>query len=306
MPCKSEKRENSVKTKLWFAAVFIIGAYVLASTMVAVKETELVIVTQFGKPVRSISEAGLAFKLPDPIETIVSLDKRQQLLSLDAAEFVTRDRRNLVVNAFVVWRISNPEAFIASVRNRETAELRLESLANSEVGAAIGSRSLSDIFTVGQDDQKMAEIFAGITQSANTIASRELGVEIVAIHPNRFGFPKQNLLAIYKRMESERDRIAKQYRAEGQEEAAKIRAETEREVRELQAQANREAQRLKGESEAEAARIYAESFETNPEYYKFVRSMEAYEKMLGKDTRFVLSADSPMFEYLMSPPEASK
>ncbi|VUD67957.1 Modulator of FtsH protease HflC [Thalassocella blandensis] len=295
-----------MKTKLWLAAGLIIVGYILASTMITVKETDLVIVTQFGKPVRSIAQAGLAFKLPDPVETVVRLDKRQQLLSLEPAEFVTRDRRNLVVNAFVVWRISNPEIFIASVRNSTTAELRLETLTNSEIGAAIGGRSLNDIFTVVQEEQKMSEIFSAVTTSANQIAMRELGVEIVAVHPNRFGFPKQNLLAIYKRMESERDRIAKQYRAEGQEEAAKIRAETEREVRELQAQANREAQKLKGESEAEAARIYAKSFETSPNYYKFVRSMEAYEKMLGKETRFIFSTDSPMFEYLMSPPEMSK
>ena len=289
-----------MKTKLWLGAFVIIVCYILTSVFVTVKETELVIVTQFGRPVRSINEAGLAFKLPDPVETIVSLDKRQQLLSLDAAEFVTRDRRNLVVNAFIVWRIVDPETFIASVRNLETAELRLETLANSEIGAAIGGRSLGDIFTIEQNSQKVAEIFRAVTESTNQVAKRELGVEVVAVRPNRFGFPKQNLLAIYKRMESERDRIAKQFRAEGQEEAAKIRAETEREVRELQARANREAQKLKGESEAEAARIYAESFEANPNYYRFVRSMEAYEKMLGKDTRFILSADSPIFKYLMT------
>lgn len=292
-----------MKNKLWVIAALIILGYVLTSTFVTVKETELVTVTQFGRPVRSINEAGIAFKFPDPIETVITLDKRQQILSLDAAEFVTRDRRNLVVNAFVVWRIVDPEIFIASVRNLDTAELRLETLANSEIGAAIGGRSLSDIFTVEEETQKISEIFKSVTASVQQVAQREFGVEVVDVRPNRFGFPKQNLLAIYKRMESERDRIARQFRAEGQEEAAKIRAETDREVRELQAKANREAQKLKGESEAEAARIYAESFEANPDYYRFVRSMEAYEKMLGKDTRLVLSSDSPIFDYLFSPPE---
>lgn len=295
-----------MKLKIWIAALLVIGGYLLATAMVSVKESELVIITQFGRPVRALTEPGLAFKWPDPVETVVRLDRRQQLLSLEPAEFVTRDRRNLVVNAFVVWRVQDPEIFLASVRNSETAELRLETLANSEIGAAIGGRPLSDIFTVDEQSFKVAQIFEKVTQAANLVAQKELGIEVVAVRPNRFGFPKQNLLAIYKRMESERDRIARQFRAEGQEEAAKISAETEREVRQLRAQAYRNAQTLKGESEAEASRIYGEAYAANPDYYRFVRSMEAYAKMLGKDTRFVLSSDAPMFEFLMTPPETDQ
>lgn len=295
-----------MKLKIWITALLIIAGYLLATAMISVKESELVIVTQFGRPARALTEPGLAFKWPDPIETTVTLDKRKQLLSLDPAEFVTLDRRNLVVNAFVVWRIQDPEIFLASVRNSETAELRLETLANSEIGAAVGGRLLGDIFTVDEQNFKVDQIFEMVTQTANLVAKKELGIEVVAVRPNRFGFPKQNLLAIYKRMESERDRIARQFRAEGQEEAAKISAETEREVRQLRAQAYRNSQTLKGESEAEASRIYGQAYAANPDYYRFVRSMEAYEKMLGKNTRFVLSSDSPMFKFLMTPPEIER
>lgn len=295
-----------VKTKLWILALVITSGYLIASSVIILPETSQVIVTQFGRPARALDEAGLAFKWPDPIETAVYLDKRHQLLSLEPAELVTRDRRNLVVSAFVVWRIVDPAAFLTSLRSQENAQLRLETLAQSEIGAALAARPLAQIFTPEETSFKLSDMFDAITDSANQVARRELGIEIVAIAPNRFGFPKQNLLAIYKRMESERDRIARQYRAEGQEEAAKIRAETEREVRQLTAQAKSQAQKLIGESEAEAAGLYAEAYSTNADYYRFVRSLEAYETMLGEDTRLLLSADSPLFELLFNPPESEK
>lgn len=291
-----------MKLTLWLLGVLAVGGYLFATSLVPVKETELVVVAQFGKPVRIIDEAGLAFKLPDPIQTVSRLDKRVQLLPLNAGEFVTRDRRNLVVNAFALWRVVEPKTFLASVRNMETAEVRLESLANSEIGAALGSQPMEAIFTVTESAQQMPAVFEQVTRATNKVARDEFGIEVVAVRPSRFGFPKQNLLAIYKRMESERDRIARQYRAEGQEEAARIQAETEREVSQLRAEAYRDAQRVKGESEAKAARVYAEAFESDADYYKFVRSMEAYEKILGKDTTFVLSTDSPILQYLLTPP----
>lgn len=293
-----------MKYKLWILALVITAGYLVASSVMIVPETSQVMVTQFGRPARALDEAGLAFKWPDPIETAVHLDKRHQLLSLAPAELVTRDRRNLVVSAFVVWRIVDPAAFLTSLRNMENARLRLDTLAQAEIGAALAARPLSQIFTLDEDTFKLTEMFDAITESANQVARRELGIDIVSIAPNRFGFPKQNLLAIYKRMESERDRIARQYRAEGQEEAAKIRAETEREVRQLTAQAKSQAQKLIGESEAEAAQLYAEAYSTNADYYRFVRSLEAYESMLGENTRLLLSADSPLFRLLFTPPES--
>ncbi len=295
-----------MKKTLWTLAVVIILGYLGISSALVVPETQMVMVTQFGKPTRAIDEAGLAFKWPDPIETAVFFDKRQQLLSLDPTELVTLDRRNLVVSAFVVWRITDPGKFLTSLRNMDTAEQRLSTLASSEIGAALAARPITQIFTLSEQDFQLNQMFEQITRSANQIAERELGIDIIAVRPNRFGFPKQNLLAIYKRMESERDRIARQYRAEGQEQAATLRSETEREVRQMRAQAQREAQALIGQSEAEAAQLYAEAYQTNADYYRFVRTLEAYDRMFGKDTRLVLSADSPLFDLLFNPPEFDK
>ncbi|WP_024462272.1 protease modulator HflC [Marinimicrobium sp. LS-A18] len=292
-----------MKKLLWTLAAVILLGYLGISSALVVPETHMAMVTQFGKPTRAIHQAGLAFKWPDPIETAVFFDKRQQLLSLEPTELVTLDRRNLVVSAFVVWRIVDPGQFLTSLRSMDTAEQRLSTLASSEIGAALAARPITQIFTLNEQDFQLNEMFEQISRSANRIAERELGIEVVTVRPNRFGFPKQNLLAIYKRMESERDRIARQYRAEGQEQAATLRAETEREVRQMRAQAQREAQALIGQSEAEAARRYADAYQTNADYYRFIRTLEAYNQILGEDTRLVLSAESPLFDLLFNPPE---
>ncbi|GLR69483.1 protease modulator HflC [Agaribacter marinus] len=295
-----------MKRIVWGILFSVIGIYFAITSVVAVKETEIVVVSQFGRPVSIIQDAGPAFKLPDPIQTVKRLDKRLQMFQILPAEYGTLDQRNLVVDVFVVWKIIEPMSYLASVRNNEIAEQRLETLTNAEVGAAIGSLPLNDIFTVGQDQNKVEQTFDHITDSANEIALRELGIEVVSIRPNRLGFPKQNLLAIYKRMESEWDKLARQYRAEGQEEAAKIRAETELEIRNLKAVAYRDAQNVKGRSEAEAARLYADAFELNQAYYKFTRKLDAYDKIINEDSQLILSSDTEIFDSLFTPPEAQK
>ncbi|GLS25526.1 protease modulator HflC [Marinibactrum halimedae] len=289
--------------KIALLLIGIVTLYSLATSIVAVKESEIAIVFEFGRPVRVIDTAGPAFKLPNPIQTVRTLDKRIQLFDIPTGEFGTSDRRNLIVSTFVIWKISDAKTFLTSVRNKEVAEQRLETITTAEIGAAIGATTLDRIFTTEEGDSQVAKIFNDISTAANHIANQELGIEIVAIEPSHIGFPKQNLLAIYKRMESEWEKLAKQYRAEGQEQAAKIRSATEREVRELQAKAYREAQATRGKSEAEAAKIYAEAFQENRQFYEFTRSMEAYEKILNKDTQLILSSELPVFNTLLQPPK---
>lgn len=280
----------------------VMSIYIMATSIVSVSESEYAVISQFGRPVKVISEAGAAFKLPNPVQTVKRLDKRIQLYSMPSAEYGTLDRRNLLVSTFVIWRIAHPQQFLKSVRQIEIAQQRLDTLTSSEVGAAISSAKLSDIFTLEEKNNQVAVLFDKVTKSASQLAEKELGIEIVAIRPKHLGFPKQNLMAIYKRMESEWEKLAKQYRAEGQEEAAKIRAKTELEIRNLKAQAYRDAQVIRGRSEAEAEKLYAASFNDNSEYYRFTRSLEAYEKILNKNTRLILSADTPIFDTLLQPP----
>ena len=293
-----------MKKSVWLLLAVVVGGYLLSTSVVAVKETEYAIISQFGRPVNVVTEAGAAFKLPDPIQTVQTIEKRLQLLSLPSTEYSTNDQRNLVVDTFVVWKITDPSAYLSSVRTLATAEQRLETLVNSEVGAAIGRLALDDIFAVDRPANALAATFNEVAQSASALSKQELGIDIISVRPNRLGFPKQNLLAIYKRMESEWDKLAKQYRAEGQEEAASIRAETDLEVRNLQAKAYRDAQTIKGNSEAAAQQLYADAFNSNPEYYQFTQSLEAYEAILNSDDQLILSTETPLFERLLNPPQS--
>lgn len=284
----------------------ILVAYLLSTTLVSVQETDFVIISQFGRPVRVVEQAGLTFKLPAPIQAAEIVDQRVQLYGLGSAEYGTRDRRNVVIDSYIVWQIIDPILFLTSVRETDIARQRLEALVNSEIGSAVGGIDVGRIFSDSEDKNQLAALFHKISDNANQIAQAELGIKIEAVRPNRFGFPIQNLQAIYNRMESEWDRLARQYRAEGEEAASKIRAETEQEVRELIARAYRDGQKIRGASEAEAAELYAEAFASSPDYYQFSRMLEAYETIFNDQTQLILPTDSPVFETLLNPPRGSQ
>jgi len=290
------------KLILTFGLVLIAG-YVASTVFVSVDETELVVITQFGRPVRTLDRAGLAFKLPDPLQTVLRLDKRLQSLDSHVREYLTQDKKNLVLSGFVVWRIADSGRFIESVRDVAAAEQRLSDLVASELGLAVGSAPLSAFLALGSPTSRLRTLADEVTVSSHRQALAEFGIEIVSVRIRRFGFPEQNLQSVYSRMRAERERMAKKYRAEGEEEAARIRSETERSVRELLSTAYREAQIVRGRGDAEAIRIYGSAFEKDPQFYKLTRTLEAYRRFLDEETTLILSADSPLFRYLETPPE---
>lgn len=286
----------------WIFGILIIVGYLLTTCLVVVKENETVVVMQFGKPVRTIMNAGLTVKLPSPIQTTVAMDKRIQLLKLKPSEYVTSDRRNLVIQSFTLWRISDPERFLGSLRTLDIARSRLRDLVTSNTGAAIGNATLSRVFSTTENTSSLQQIFENITANSSPIALKDYGIEILSVRPNRFGFPRQNVVSIYDRMIAEQERIATRYRAEGTEEAERIKSKTDREVRELIAKANRESQTMLGEGEAKATEIIAKAYQTDPEYYQFRRSMDLYKDIIGEKTTFILSSESPLIKKLLSPP----
>jgi membrane protease subunit HflC len=284
-------------------AVLLTAGYLAATTLVAVDETEIVVLTQFGRPIRVVEEAGLTFKLPDPVQTALRLDRRLQPLDSRLREYLTEDKKNLVAGSLILWRIREPKRFIQSVKDRAGAEQRLADLVDSELGSAIGSYPLSAFLNPGEQGTRIPELAARVTKACQQQALSEFGVEILDVRLRRLGFPEQNQQSVYNRMKAERERIAKKYRAEGEEEAAKIRSQTDRTVRELLATAYRDAQVTSGHGDAEAMRIYGLAYGKAPAFYKLTRTLEAYRKFLDKDTTLILSADSPLFRYLESPPE---
>jgi membrane protease subunit HflC len=270
---------------------------------VAVDVTESVIITQFGKPVRVVTEPGLIMKWPDPVETVIRIDKRLRPLDSYIGEYLTNDKKNLVISSLILWRMVDPMKFIQTVKNTDLAERRLSDLVSSGLGVEIGLYPISSFLTTAEGGSKIPEISEKVTKSAQEHALKEFGIEVVDVRLRRLTFPEQTLRSVYARMRAERERMAKKYRAEGEEAAAKIKAQTDKETREILANAYREAQVIRGKGDAESIRIYAEAFETDPKFYKLTRTLEAYRKFLDEKTTLILSADSPLFRYLESPPE---
>jgi len=276
--------------------------YIVGTAFTTVEETEIAIVTFFSKPVRVVAEAGLLIKWPDPINSVIRIDRRIQSLDSPIVEYLTQDKKNVVASSFILWRVADPERFIQSVRDLPAAERRLTDLAGSELGAAVSNYPLSDLLTTAETGSKIDEMIGKVAASVRERARKDYGIEIVTVRLRRLGFPPENLTSVYNRMRSERERIANKYRAEGEEEASYIRSETDKQTRELISKAYREAQEKKGAGEAEAMKIYAAAYGKDAEFYKFMRTMEAYRKILDQKTTLILSTDAPLFNYLEKPP----
>ncbi|GAG21822.1 unnamed protein product, partial [marine sediment metagenome] len=256
--------------------------------------TKQAIVLQFGKPIRTIKEPGLNWKLPF-IQNVVFFEDR--LLVYDAAptEIITKDKKTLIVDNYARWKIIDPLKFLQTVRDLNGAQARLDDIIYSELRVDLGLFDMSEIVS-----EKREGIMKRVTEISNEKANT-YGIEIVDVRIKRVDLPPENEKFIFDRMRAERERIAKQYRAEGQEESAKIIAETEREKTVILAEAYKTAQILKGEGEAESVKIYAESFNQDPEFYKFYRTLEAYRKTFKDKTTVLLSTDSEFLKYLSKP-----
>lgn len=272
----------------------------LASSLVVVDETEHAVITQFGRPVEVLSDAGLHLKFPAPIQRVTRIDKRILFSEQPATELLTSDKKNVVVSTYVSWRISDPLRFLTSLRTREAAEARIAALVQSELGSTLGSAAFSDVVPAPTDGGGLEAVEARVQKAAQQTAASDFGIDIVSFGVTRLGYPAQNLQSVFARMRAERERLARGYRSEGKAAAQKIRAEADRERSTALADAEAEAQRLKGDGEAEAARTYAEAYRGHEEFYRFLRTLESYEKVLQENTTLVLPADSPFLDLLIS------
>lgn len=275
--------------------VLIVAILFLANlSLFIVDETKQAIVLQFGKPIRVIKDPGLNWKLPF-VQNVVFFEDR--LLVYDAAptEIITKDKKTLIVDNYARWKIIDPLKFLQTVRDLNGAQARLDDIIYSELRVDLGLFDMSDIVS-----ERREGIMKRVTEISNEKASI-YGIAIVDVRIKRVDLPPENEKFIFDRMRAERERIAKQYRAEGQEESAKIIAETEREKTVILAEAYKSAQILKGEGEAESVKIYAESFNQDPEFYKFYRTLEAYTKTFKDKTTVLLSTDNEFLKYLTKP-----
>ncbi len=260
-------------------------------TFFTVTEVQQAIVLQFGDPKRIIQKAGLNFKIP-VIQNVVFLDTR--ILNLDAPpeEVIASDQKRLIVDAFARFKIKDPLQFYISVGNERVARSRLSTIVNARIRGVLGKEELQTL--VSKD---RARLMDQITKDVNNEASK-LGIEIIDVRIKRADLPQANSEAIYRRMQTERQREAKEFRAEGAEIAQTVKSTADKEVTIILAEANKKAQILKGEGDGQRNKIFANAFGKDPSFFSFYRSMQSYEKSLvGKDTSLILSPDSDFFKY---------
>lgn len=280
--------------------VLVAAGFLVKASLFTVHQAQQALVVQFGDPRRVISEPGLNVKIP-LIQDVVYFDKR--ILGLDAQpeEILTTDQRRLVVDSFVRYRITNPLLFYQTVRNELGLRGRLApSVANAFRGA-FGKLDATSIIS-GDRPSAMQQVTTTLQED-----SRRLGIELVDVRIKRADFPDTISQAIFRRMQTERQREANEQRATGFELAEKIRAEAERQRTVLIADARRRSEILRGEGDAERTKIFAEAANKDPEFYGFYRSLQAYTKALQQgDTTMVLSPDSEFFRYFESPTGAAR
>ena len=269
----------------------IVAAFVVLQCVFVVDQTQRAILLQLGKPVgESDYGPGLHFKLPF-VQNVILFDARVLEYDAPAAEIITRDKKNMVVDNYSRWQIENPLMFYRTVRNIQGGLSRIDDIVYSQMREALGRYTLTEIVAI-----ERSTIMQEVTEKSNQ-QLREYGILVTDVRIKRTDLPKENQMAIYGRMKAERERQAKQYRSEGREEAAKITTMADRQRTIILADAKRAAEAARGEGEAEATGIYAQALSQDPDFYEFVRTMDAYKKAMKDDTRYVLTPESDFFKY---------
>ena len=277
-------------TKFILPVIIVIGIAIYLS-LFTVKEINQAIVLQFGDPKKIISTPGLQVKIPF-IQNVVFLDRR--ILSLDPApeEVIASDQKRLIVDAFARFKITDPLKFYISVGNERVARSRLATIINSRLRSVLGKQSLATLLSEDRTKQ-MAFIQEGVNNEAG-----KFGIEIIDVRIKRADLPQANSEAIYRRMQTEREREAKEFRARGAEMAVTITSTADKEVTVILANAKKQSEIMKGEGDGLRNKIFADAFGKDPEFFAFYRAMQAYETaLIGGDTSLILSPDNEFFKF---------
>ncbi|MEI9999291.1 MAG: protease modulator HflC [Verrucomicrobiota bacterium] len=269
-----------------FTRIVVVGLVVAALLAYLlcfqVRQTEQVVVTRFGQPVRVITRAGLHEKLPWPIETVNRVDIRLNFHEVRLAEALTRDKRNLIIPVYVAWRVTDPLKFLEAIGTPDNAEAKLDSLVGSAENSILGTYDFRQIVSENPADVKLAEIEAQLTAAVAGQARDSFGLTVEQIGIERVTLPEANTLAVFERMRAERAQFAEQYLAEGRQQADAIRAKTDAQKTVILADAQKNAEIKRGEAEAEASHILQPAQSQNPEFYLLLREVETLKKTLSQ------------------------
>ncbi len=276
--------------KILLPLIIVIAAVIFFSVFI-VKEVNQAIVLQFGDPKRIISKPGLNFKIPF-IQNVVFLDKRILNLDTPPEEVIASDQKRLIVDAFARFQIVDPLKFYISVGNERVARSRLATIINSRIRNVLGKQELQTLLSEDRSKQ-MSLIQEGVNNEAENF-----GIKIVDVRIKRDDLPQANSNAIFRRMQTEREREAKEFRARGAEMAVTITSTADKEVTVILADAQKKSEIMKGEGDGERNKIFADAFGRDPEFFAFYRSMQAYENsLIGGETSLILSPDSEFFKF---------
>ncbi|WP_250460161.1 protease modulator HflC [Microbulbifer litoralis] len=279
---------------LLIVALLLVGVLVISSSAFVVKETEKAVLLRFGEVVRSDYEPGLYFKVP-LVHTLRKFDARIQTVDSTPVRMLNSENKFMVVDSYAKYRIFNAERFYVATRGDERNAVRLlAEQINDRLRDQFGVRNLHEVVS-GQRDELMSEI----TKNLNKVAQERFGLEVIDVRVKRIDLPPEVSESVFQRMRADREMEARDHRAKGEEAAERIRAGADRQVVEEVAKAQREAEETRGAGDAEAAAIYAGAFSRDPEFYRFTRSLKAYEESFNdRADMLVIEPDSEFFRYL--------
>tara|TARA_B100001029_G_scaffold165391_1_gene157008 strand:- start:1047 stop:1913 length:867 start_codon:yes stop_codon:yes gene_type:complete len=271
--------------------IIVVIAVAAYQALFVVQEVNQAIVLQFGDPKKIITKPGLNVKIPF-IQNVVYLDRRVLNLDNPPEEVIAADQKRLIVDAFARFKIVDPLKFYISVGNERVARSRLATIINSRIRSVLGTQELATLLSTDR------AVHMGTIQNDVNTEAQNFGITIVDVRIKRADLPQANSEAIFKRMQTEREREAKEFRAQGAEMAAKITSTADKEVTVILANANKESEIMRGEGDGKRNKIFADAFGRDPQFFGFYRAMQSYEKaLIGGDTSMILSPDSDFFKF---------
>jgi membrane protease subunit HflC len=294
---------DEVRSERWLRGVvgtIALLAIAFYATGLVVHEGQAVLVSRFGRPLRADTGAGLHWKLPWPIDRATWLDMRRRVYEGGHTEMLTRDKKNVIVRTFVVWRIGDPLAFAQSIGEEREAEGKLDGLLTNAAISTLGGHDLSAIVSTNAQDLQVDQIESELIGATAPAARKNYGVEIEQIRLERIALPEENVRAVFDQMRAERRQYAARFRAEGEREASRIRSEADLEAARIRAEGAEQEARIRGQSAAEVAKTYADAHRIDPQLYRFTRSLESLDQLVTGETTLILRTDAEPFSLLQS------
>ena len=289
---------STLRWRRMAAAMVVIAlpVWALIASLFVVDVTQYALVSRFGAVLRLIDEPGLHVKAP--FDAIVNVDKSLTFSRPAQAEYLTVDKKNVMVETLVMWRIADPQRYLVAVATRDSADVRLADVLVGEVGAVLGAHPAAALIAPDGNAERFRGIVTEIRGRVVGFARDAYGIEVIDVELLRLSLPEQNRAPVFERMKAERGKMAKQYRSAGELQGRKIIAQADREKSQIEAEAYAQAQRIKAEGDAEAMRIYSAAFSRNPNFYKFVRTLQAYEKIMDDSTTLFLPAGAEVLRVI--------